>query len=76
MFKNVRELPDLLLGVHPHPFFTIDLAGQPQVIGVCDLVDRDDFGSEWTKPGNVLGGPEPRAGRDFSLLQIAARQVI
>ena len=54
----------------------VDGAGEPQVVRVGDLVDRDELGAERAEAGDVLAGPEARARVDLALLRFAVGEVV
>src|SRR5205814_725138 len=58
MLEEIGQLPDLIARVDAHALLAVHRAGHPQVVGVTDLVHRDDLGPQRPESGDVLGGPE------------------
>ena len=61
VLEDVGQLPDLVARVDAHAQLAVDRARHPEVVGIGDLVERDQLGAERAEAGDVLAGPEARA---------------
>src|SRR5258708_7930975 len=76
VLEDVGEFPDLVARVDAHALLAVHRADHPEVVRVADLVQGDDLGAERAEAGDVLAGPEARAGGDFALLRVAVGEVV
>ena len=76
MLQHVGDLVEIIAGVGAQPPLAVDVAGDPEIVGVGDFVHGQDIGADRRKAGHVLGGPEPAAGGDLALLDLARADVV
>jgi hypothetical protein len=76
MLQHVGDLVEIIAGVGAQPPLAVDVAGDPQIIGVGDFVHRQNVGAERREARHVLGGPESAARGDLALLDFARADIV
>src|SRR6202043_2772549 len=76
VLQHVGDLVEIIAGVGAQPPLAVDVAGDPEIIGVGDFIHGQNERTDRPKARHVLRGPEPAPRGDLALLDFAGADIV